>query len=58
MSFGCLGVRTYIGLTPGELVLTLPASEFAGLVERLAVIVSANAALAPFHQGQKEKFSA
>lgn len=58
MSFGCVGARTYIGLTPGEVVLTLPASEFAGLVERLAVIVSANAALAPFHQGQKEKFSA
>jgi uncharacterized protein (DUF169 family) len=58
MSFGCIGARTYTGLTPGELVLTLPASEFAGLVERLAVITSANAALAPFHQGQKEKFSA
>ena len=58
MSFGCIGARTYTGLTPGELVLTLPASAFAGLVERLEIIVSANAALAPFHQGQKEKFSA
>lgn len=57
MSFGCVGARTYINLTPGEVVLTLPASEFAGLVERLEVIVAANAALAPFHQGQKEKFS-
>jgi uncharacterized protein (DUF169 family) len=57
MSFGCVGARTYTGLTPGELVLTLPASEFAGLVQRLEVTVSANAALAPFHQGQKEKFS-
>ena len=58
MSFGCVGARTYVGLTPGELVLTLPASKFASLVERLAVIVSANAALAPFYQGQKEAFSA
>lgn len=58
MSFGCVGARTYTGLTPGELVLTLPASQFAGLVDRLEIIVSANAALAPFYQGQKEKFSA
>ena len=58
MSFGCVGARTYTGLTPSELVLTLPGSEFAGLVERLAVIVNANNALAPFHQGQKARFSA
>ena len=57
MSFGCVGARTYIDLTPGEVVLTLPASEFARLVERLDVIVTANAALAPYHQSQKEKFS-
>jgi len=58
MSFGCVGARTYINLTPGEVVLTLPVSQFAGLVERLEVIVTANAALAPYHQSQKEKFSA
>lgn len=58
MSFGCVGARTYTGLMPGELVLTLPAAQLASLVERLEVAVSANAALAPFHQGQKEKFSA
>jgi uncharacterized protein (DUF169 family) len=58
LSFGCVGARTYVGLTAGEMVLTLPASEFAGLVERLEVTAAANAALAPFHQGQKEKFSA
>ncbi len=32
MSFGCVGARTYTGLTPSELVLTIPGSEFAGLV--------------------------
>jgi len=58
MSFGCVGARTYINLTPGEVVLTLPASEFADLVKRLEVIVYANEALAPYHQSQKEKFSA
>jgi uncharacterized protein (DUF169 family) len=57
MSFGCVGARTYINLTPGEVVLTLPAAAFPGLVARLEVIVNANAALAPYHQGQKEKFS-
>ena len=58
MSFGCVGARTYTGLTPGQLVLTLPASALPGLVERLDVTVAANAALAPFHQGQKAKFTA
>jgi uncharacterized protein (DUF169 family) len=58
MSFGCVGARTYTGLTPSELVLTIPGNEFASLVERLQTIVSANAALAPFHQQQKAMFSA
>lgn len=58
MSFGCVGARTYLGLTPGDMVLTVPSSAFARLVERLETIVAANAALVPFHQGQKEKFSA
>jgi uncharacterized protein (DUF169 family) len=57
MSFGCIGARTYTGLTPSELVLTIPGSKFGGLVERLETIVAANAALAPFHQQQKERFS-
>lgn len=57
MSFGCIGARTYTGLTPSEVVLTLPGGEFAGLVERLQTTVNANNALAPFHQGQKARFS-
>jgi uncharacterized protein (DUF169 family) len=56
MSFGCVGARTYTGLTPSELVLTIPDKEFAPLVERLQTIVNANAALAPFHQQQKAMF--
>ncbi len=58
MSFGCVGARTYTGLTSSELVLTIPASKFAGLVERLQTIVAANDALAPFHQQQKALFTA
>lgn len=57
MSFGCVGARTYIELTPGEVVMTLPATRFPELVERLTTIVQANEALAPFHQGQKAKFA-
>ncbi len=56
MSFGCVGARTYTGLTPSELVLTVAGSELAGLVERLQTTVAANAALAPFHQGHKARF--
>jgi uncharacterized protein (DUF169 family) len=58
MSFGCVGARTYIGLTPSEVVLTIPGSELATLVERLETTTAANAALAPFHQQQKARFSA
>jgi uncharacterized protein (DUF169 family) len=58
MSFGCVGARTYIGLTPSEVVLAIPGGEFATLVERLEITTSANAALAPFHQQQKARFSA
>jgi len=56
MSFGCVGARTYTGLTASELVLTVPGGEFAGLLERLQTTVAANAALAPFHQEQKARF--
>jgi uncharacterized protein (DUF169 family) len=57
MSFGCIGARTYTGLSASELVLTLPGSDFAALVEKLHIIVAANAALEPFHQQQKALFS-
>jgi uncharacterized protein (DUF169 family) len=56
MSFGCIGARSYTGLTASELVLTVPGSEFAGFVERLQTTVEANAALVPYHQGQKARF--
>jgi uncharacterized protein (DUF169 family) len=57
LSFGCVGARTYIQISPAELVLTIPGQKFADLVEKLQTIVSANAALAPFHQQQKERFA-
>jgi uncharacterized protein (DUF169 family) len=56
MSFGCIGARTYLELTPSEVVFTIPGQQFAPLVEKLQTIVSANQALAPFHQQQKATF--
>lgn len=58
LSFGCVGARTYVELTPTELVLTIPGARFADLVARLQVIVDANNALAPFHAQQKATFPA
>lgn len=58
MSFGCVGARTYLNLTPAELVLTVPGDKFADLVNKLETIVAANNALAPYHQGQKVAFPA
>ena len=57
MSFGCVGARTYTGLASSELVLTIPAANLAGLVERLQITVAANEALAPFHEQQKATFT-
>jgi len=57
MSFGCVGARTYVGLTPSEVVLTMPGQRFAEMVEQLQTIVAANEALAPFHQQQKASFA-
>lgn len=58
MSFGCVGARTYLNLTPAQLVLTVPGNKFAELVEKLDTIVAANNALLPYHQGQKAAFPA
>lgn len=56
ISFGCVGARTYVNLTPGEVVLTIPGEKFVELVESLETIASANAALAPYHEQQKTTF--
>ncbi|GAC1399393.1 MAG: hypothetical protein NVSMB49_09580 [Ktedonobacteraceae bacterium] len=58
MSFGCVGARTYVELTPNEMILTIPGEQFANLVEKLDTIVNANNVLAPFHAQQKATFVA
>jgi len=57
LSLGCIGARTYLELTPGEVILTIPGQQLAALVEKLQTTISANQALAPFHQQQKATFS-
>jgi uncharacterized protein (DUF169 family) len=58
MSFGCIGARTYVELTPSEMILTIPGEQFAEVVEKLNTIVNANNALAPFHAQQKATYVA
>jgi len=58
MSFGCVGARTYVELTPNEMILTIPGEQFSDLVEKLDTIVNANNALAPFHASQKATYVA
>jgi len=58
MSFGCVGARTYVELSPAEMILTIPGQQVAGLVEKLETIVNANNALAPFHAQQKATYVA
>ncbi len=58
MSFGCVGARTYVELTPNEMILTIPGEQFSDLVDKLDTIVNANNALAPFHASQKATYVA
>jgi len=51
-SFGCIGNRVYTGLEDGEGYVAIPGKRLAAIVERLAVIVKANAALETFHRGR------
>jgi len=58
MSFGCVGARTYVELTPNEMILTIPGEQLADLVEKLDTIVNANNAFAPYHAQQKATYVA
>src|SRR5437762_4560216 len=57
MSFGCVGARTYVGLTPGELVLTVPGRRLVEMVKRLKTMVPAINVLPPFHNQQKARLT-
>jgi uncharacterized protein (DUF169 family) len=58
MSFGCVGARTYVEMTPSEMIITIPGKQFPDLVDKLDVIVNANNALEPYHEQQKATYVA
>jgi uncharacterized protein (DUF169 family) len=49
-SLGCIGNRVYTGLADDELYIVVPGTRLADTLERLEVILSANAQLEAFHQ--------
>lgn len=51
-SFGCIGNRVYTGLGDDEAYLAIPGNRLAEIVDKLAVIVKANAALETFHRAR------
>jgi uncharacterized protein (DUF169 family) len=57
VSMGCIGARTYVGLSESESVVVIPGAALDAIVARLAEIVNANNALAQFHQGRKAEIS-
>ena len=55
-SVGCIGNRVYTGLRDDELYITVPGSVVGSVLEQLAIVVSANAALEQFHRDRARQF--
>ena len=55
-SVGCIGNRVYTGLGDDELYITVPGSVVGSVLEQLAIVVSANAALEQFHRDRARQF--
>jgi uncharacterized protein (DUF169 family) len=53
ISLGCIGARTYTNLPHEEMLLVVPAAEFAKATEQLAKVANANQQLACFHNDKK-----
>jgi uncharacterized protein (DUF169 family) len=53
-SLGCVGNRTYTGLTDGELYVAVRGEDLAEVADALDVIASANAELASYAQRRRE----
>jgi uncharacterized protein (DUF169 family) len=51
-SLGCIGNRVYTGLGDGEFYAAIPGSKLAPLLDKLAIIVSANRELENFHRAR------
>lgn len=56
-SAGCIGNRVYTDLSDDELYSAVPGSALEKLAEALETIVSANLALAEYHQGRRAQLA-
>jgi len=56
-SAGCIGNRTYTDIGDDEIYSAIPGSALEKIAEALATIVSANGALAEYHQGRRTQLS-
>lgn len=56
-STGCIGNRTYTGISDEELYMAIPGKDLEPFCEALATIVSANAILSEYHQERKAELT-
>jgi uncharacterized protein (DUF169 family) len=56
LSVGCIGARTYAGIGPDKVMLTLPASSLEAFLGDLEQTVRANTRLAEFHREKKNSY--
>ena len=56
-SAGCIGNRVYTDLSDGELYSAIPGSALQPIAEALRTVVSANTALAQYHQERRSQLS-
>jgi uncharacterized protein (DUF169 family) len=57
-SLGCIGNRVYTGITDDQLYYALPGKHLAAVVEKLAIIVTANRELEKYHRARMPALSA
>lgn len=53
-SFACIGNRVYTNLADDELYVTIPGGALSTVLERLEVILSANAQLETYHKQRNQ----
>jgi uncharacterized protein (DUF169 family) len=53
-SFACIGNRVYTNLADDELYVTIPGKTLANVLDRLEVILGANAQLEAFHRQRNQ----
>lgn len=56
LSFGCKGNRTFTGLNPEELYLSVPGAKWPDVAERLSTIERANSGMEQYYLNHKGRF--